>query len=75
MFLSGTEHLSLKQMRATQLTYKDDKANVRIPLIVTYHPAYALRRERGARATDATSVDELVMDDLRRALALAGVDG
>jgi DNA polymerase len=72
MFLSGTEHLSLRQMRATQLTYEDKKANVRIPLIVTYHPAYALRRERGARATDATSVDELAMNDLRRALALAG---
>jgi DNA polymerase len=74
MFLSGTEHLSLRQMRGTQLTYEDDKANVRIPLIVTYHPAYALRRERGARATDATSVDELAVGDLRRALAVAGVD-
>jgi len=75
MFLSGTEHLSLRQMRAAQLTYEDDKANVHIPLIVTYHPAYALRRERGPRATDATSVDELAMNDIRRALALAGDRG
>lgn len=75
MFLSGTEHLSLRQMRAAQLTYEDKEANVRIPLIVTYHPAYALRRERGARPTDATSVDELAMNDLRRALALTGGRG
>lgn len=74
MFLSGKEHLSLRQMRGTQLTYEDRRATVRIPLIVTYHPAYALRREQGTRATDATSVDEVAIADLRRALALAGLD-
>lgn len=73
MLLSRREDLSLRAMRTARLTYdasgpKDAPGSGRIPLIVTYHPAYVLRQEGQGDAAKAT---DLVMTDLRRALAMA----
>ncbi len=46
MLLSGREDLSLRSMRQMQLQYIETKTDTRIPLVVTYHPAYVLRREK-----------------------------
>ena len=85
MLLSRREDLSLRAMRQANLFYEspakgqgehsqgdhNETGAVRIPLIVTYHPAYVLRQ--AGEHTDVTSssmspTDELVLDDIRRAL-------
>lgn len=76
MLLSRREDLSLRAMRTARLTYdasgpKDAPGSGRIPLIVTYHPAYVLRQEGDGDASKAT---DLVMTDLRRALSMAAAD-
>lgn len=62
----------LYQMRGTIHTYVEPKSSRRIPVVVTYHPSYVLRRE-GERQTDGPadgkSENERVLDDLRAALA------
>ncbi len=65
MFLSKREHLSLAAMRQEKLTY-DAGDGVRVPLAVTYHPAYVLRQERAGQPCDA---EEAVLADLRRVQA------
>jgi uracil-DNA glycosylase family 4 len=79
MLLSRREDMTLRAMRSSRLTYdtgaKDDAGDpIRVPLVVTYHPAYVLRQE-GSDAADGgserASPDEMVMGDLRRALDLA----
>lgn len=79
MLLSRREDMTLRAMRSTsRLVYdagapKDDpSARMRIPLVVTYHPAYVLRQEGdGRRVPDGRpSPTEMVMTDLRRALSI-----
>ncbi len=78
MLLARREDLTLRAMRQSRLQYdagatKPGAPRVLIPLVVTYHPAYVLRQEGDARALapGQTSPTDLVMSDLRRALALA----
>ena len=79
ILLSRREDMTLRAMRSTsRLSYdagapKDDpSARIKIPLVVTYHPAYVLRQEGdGRRVPDGrASPTELVMKDLERALAI-----
>ena len=64
-------------MRRGEHWYEEVDAGVRVPVIATYHPAYILRRERGSGAGAAKNSDgrksdeEIVFDDLRRALRIA----
>lgn len=72
LLLSRREDMSLKAMRGARLEYdatspKEAPRSVVIPLVVTYHPAYVLRKS-GEAETDATG---MVMTDLRRALDIA----
>jgi uracil-DNA glycosylase family 4 len=86
MLLARREELTLRAMRQSRLHYDagaakaDAQSRLMIPLVVTYHPAYVLRQEGDARPTapghppearGPTSATELVMTDLRRALAIA----
>jgi uracil-DNA glycosylase len=72
ILLSRRDELSLRAMRSARLTYdasgRGDGEALQIPLVVTYHPAYVLRQEGQAGSVTAT---DLVMQDLRRALAIA----
>lgn len=67
------QDLKMYQMRGRPHSYGDPRGAITVPLVITYHPAYVLRREqdetenRGARKGE----NEVVMDDLRQALALA----
>jgi uracil-DNA glycosylase family 4 len=79
MLLTGREEMTLKAMRTAKLTYDvDDGAGGtrRIPIVVTYHPAYVLRQEGSERGVESTanstvdSTERMVMQDLRRALDL-----
>jgi len=71
MLLSRREDLSLKQMRSSRLFYEitgsDGTTMMRIPLVVTYHPAYVLRQEDGGDASTRSSAEEIALGDLRRA--------
>jgi uracil-DNA glycosylase len=73
MLLSRREDLSLAKMRSSRLHYEiastDGSAPLRIPLVVTYHPAYVLRQEDGGEA-GRSSAEETALADLRRALEI-----
>jgi DNA polymerase len=73
MLLSRREDLSLGKMRSSRLHYEianaDGSAPLRIPLVVTYHPAYVLRQEDGGEAGRG-SAEETALGDLRRALQI-----
>jgi DNA polymerase len=80
MLLSRREDLGLRAMRSTRLTYdpsagSSPSTSSRIPLIVTYHPAYVLRQQgggsQGTPQPGRETATELVMQDLRRALDIA----
>ena len=61
------------RMRGGNLSYRDPKhPDVVVPLVVTYHPAFVLRKESDPK--DHAHFMELVLADLRRACRLAGVD-
>lgn len=66
----------LGALRGKVHTYVEPKADLRVPVVVTYHPSYVLRRDREATRGGAEqggaikSEDEKVLDDLRRALSL-----
>jgi DNA polymerase len=68
--------LRMYEMRGRVHRYEDVKHKVNIPVVVTYHPSYVLRREReGQRgqtnpAGDRKSEQEKVLDDLSRAIRL-----
>ncbi|MCH9681887.1 MAG: uracil-DNA glycosylase [Deltaproteobacteria bacterium] len=82
MLLSRREDMTLRAMRGSRLSYdagapkNDPSARIRIPLVVTYHPAYVLRQEGDGRpaAPGRPSPTEMVMSDLRRALSIARGD-
>lgn len=67
------QDLKMYQMRGRPHSYRDPRGAVTVPLVITYHPAYVLRREqdetenRGGRKAE----NDVVLDDLRQALALA----
>jgi DNA polymerase len=69
--------LKLYEMRRGSHVYEQADAGIRIPVVATYHPAYILRRERepsqgAAKNSDGRkSAEEIVLDDLRRALRIA----
>ena len=69
------QSLKLYQMRNLVYEYTDAKdPDLSIPMIVTYHPSYVLRRERSGLKSDRDSSrqsdHDLVVGDLRRALTL-----
>lgn len=71
MLLSRREDLTLKAMRGASLTYDVELGAGevrRVPIVVTYHPAYVLRQEGTEGGVEAT--ERLVMADLRRAIEL-----
>lgn len=81
MLLSRRDDLTLRAMRSTSRLFydagapkNDPQARIRIPLVVTYHPAYVLRQEGdGAQARPGrASPTEMVMADLNRALSIIG---
>jgi len=73
--LSRRDEMTLRSMRSSRLVYdagKDaDGEPIRIPLMVTYHPAWVLRQEGSGRGPDP---DGMVLGDLRKALAIAYPD-
>lgn len=77
MLLCKRGDLSLRAMRSDpNLTYdaagpKDVPGTRNIPLVVTYHPAYVLRQERNVRPEGRASAEDLVMQDLHRAIDIA----
>lgn len=78
MLLARREDLSLRAMRTSNLACevaggRDGAPALRIPLVVTYHPAYVLRQEGSERSDGASGPSEaeaLVLADLARAVAM-----
>ncbi|WAS97691.1 uracil-DNA glycosylase [Nannocystis poenicansa] len=69
ILLIGTEQdLKLAQMRNRRWTYDDAGAGLQIPLHVTYHPSYVIRREGELPPGQRNPADDTVMSDLERAL-------
>jgi DNA polymerase len=68
--------LRMYEMRGRVHRYEDSKHDVKIPVVVTYHPSYVLRREREAQrgqtnpADERKSEEQKVLDDLVRAIEL-----
>jgi uracil-DNA glycosylase family 4 len=67
----------LYEMRGKVHEYFEPKSGLRVPVVVTYHPSYVLRRDKEASARAGSergaaikSEDEKVLDDLRRALSV-----
>ncbi len=83
--LLGGDELKMYDMRGKVHEYREPKSGARIPVIVTYHPSYVLRRDRELmrdprspggptggtdRGGAIKSEDEKVLVDLGRAVAL-----
>ena len=68
LLLGKHEDTLLKEMRSRAWTYEDASAELRIPLYVTYHPSYVIRRERELPPGQRNPADDTVMSDLERAL-------
>lgn len=69
MLLIGTDQdLKLAQMRNRRWTYDDAGAGLQIPLYVTYHPSYVIRREGELPPGQRNPADDTVMADIERAL-------
>ena len=63
---------TLASMRGAGREYVEPKSGARIPVVVTYHPSYVLRREGEAQGdTGRKHENEIVLDDLRVALSHA----
>lgn len=73
--LSRRDEMTLRAMRSSRLVYDAGKGAdgdpIRIPLMVTYHPAWVLRQEGSDRGPDP---DGMVLGDLRKAIAIAYPD-
>lgn len=67
----GRPGLRLHQMRGRPHLYRDPKmGNREIPVLVTYHPSYVLRREKELQPGQSASQEEsLVLEDFARARA------
>ncbi|MCA9694380.1 MAG: uracil-DNA glycosylase [Myxococcales bacterium] len=70
------QNLTLRNLRGRTWKYEQAKGSVAIPLIVTYHPSFVLRREgddarRGVKRHGPSEVHEAVMTDLREALRIS----
>jgi uracil-DNA glycosylase len=79
--LLGDADLRLHQMRERAQRYREPKTGAEIPLFVTYHPSYVIRRERESRGGPPgqarpdhggmiKSEDQKVFADLTRAVSL-----
>ncbi len=68
--------LQLREMRGRAWTYEQPAANLKIPLYITYHPSYVLRRESDARRQGGNvgDVHAMVVNDLRRSLSVIRAD-
>lgn len=74
---------TLSSMRRSKLMHDAGKSPdgdpIRIPLVVTYHPSFVLRRERsegpeGRGESGGPNANEMVLGDLRKAMAIAYPD-
>lgn len=79
MLLARREDMSLGAMRRSTLWYdatgpKERPGERRIPLVVTYHPAYVLRQENG-RAPGQSDATAAVMQDLTKAMNIVTAAG
>lgn len=68
LLVETEEDLLLAQMRNRRWTYSDAGAGLQIPLYVTYHPSYVIRRESELPPGQRNPADDTVMADLERAL-------
>ncbi|MDC0715321.1 uracil-DNA glycosylase [Nannocystis bainbridge] len=68
LLLGADQDLKLAQMRNRRFTYDDAGAGLQIPLHVTYHPSYVIRREGELPPGQRNPADDTVMSDLERAL-------
>ena len=69
--------LRMYQMRGNVHEYVQEKPEVRVPLVVTYHPSYVLRSEKGPRrgpdnSEPRKSENDKVLGDLRMAVKHVG---
>ncbi len=70
MLLSRRDDMPLRTMRTSKLVYRDPKHDdVQVPLFVTYHPAFVLRKESDPK--EAERFTSFVLSDLKRALSVA----
>ncbi|MFV8754333.1 uracil-DNA glycosylase [Nannocystaceae bacterium ST9] len=74
---AGSAEVKMYEMRGKVHEYFEPKSELRVPVVVTYHPSYVLRRDKEAAAAAGPerggaikSEDEKVLADLRRALSL-----
>lgn len=82
LLLENSQPLSLRAMRGRVMRYEQREASIVVPLVVTYHPSYVLRREseeqreaRGQR-DGPSRAEQDVYADLRVAMqALRGAPG
>ncbi|HEY8377390.1 MAG TPA: uracil-DNA glycosylase, partial [Nannocystis sp.] len=65
--LGGREDLRIGQVRGRRFTYEDPKDGLQIPLFITYHPSYVIRREGELAPGQRNPADDTVMADLERA--------
>lgn len=72
MLMLRKSEMTLREMRAGKWIYEQPAAQLKIPLFITYHPSYVLRRESDARRQggNANEAHSLVVDDLRKALSV-----
>ncbi|MEZ4453640.1 MAG: uracil-DNA glycosylase [Nannocystaceae bacterium] len=69
MFLLGGADRRLNAMRGRQWSYTEAQSGRVIPVFVTYHPSYVLRRER-EEPPGPGSAEQTVLSDLRQALSV-----
>jgi uracil-DNA glycosylase family 4 len=68
LLIGAPQEQTLKSMRSRSWTYEDASAALRIPLYVTYHPSYVIRREGELPPGQRNPADDTVMSDLQQAL-------
>lgn len=69
MFLLGGEDRRMHAMRGRSWAYTEPQSGRSIPVFVTYHPSYVLRREH-EEPPGKSSADQTVLADLRQAIAV-----
>lgn len=68
------QDLKMYQMRGRPHSYSDPRGAISIPLIITYHPSFVLRREQDQtdNPDGRKGENQVVLDDLRHALSHVG---
>ena len=59
-------NIAMRDLRGVDLRYRNEKTDMDVPVVATYHPSYVLRKGRGEPEREALA-------DLHRALSLAGL--